>query len=264
MTFLNRQPWREEAFSTEGIETDDEFPSGIGTKCISFRAAREYNRGEILGTPPVGFGGAPSERNSYTLAKLYYRYGTMNSGKSMDILKIANNYEEQGKSVLIFTSVVDTRHGIGKVTSRVGFQREALLLNGRMREIVEEAKPDCVVVDEAQFATPEQIDMMADIVDQLNIPVIAYGLMTDFQGKLFEGSKRLLETADRIEEVKTVCWYCNSKARFNTRFQGERAVFTGEQVDIGGNDKYRPLCRKCYRKEKEKSERLAEAGGREE
>ncbi|MEO3946541.1 thymidine kinase [Gorillibacterium sp. CAU 1737] len=188
------------------------------------------------------------------MAKLYYRYGTMNSGKSMDILKIANNYEEQGKSVLIFTSVVDTRHGIGKVTSRVGFQREALLLDEHMVERVKEAMPDCVVIDEAQFATTHQIDRMAEIVDQLNIPVIAYGLMTDFQGKMFEGSKRLLELADRIEEIKTVCWYCNSKARFNTRFQGEKAVFTGEQLDIGGNDKYRPLCRKCYRKEKEKSE----------
>ena len=189
------------------------------------------------------------------MAKLYYRYGTMNSGKSMDILKIANNYEEQGKKVLIFTSVVDTRYGLGKITSRVGFQREALLMNDQLVEVVASEKPDCVVVDEAQFATPEQIDQMAYIVDKLGIPVIAYGLMTDFQGNLFTGSKRLLELADRIEEIKTVCWHCNSKARFNTRFIDDQAVFAGAQLDIGGNDKYRPLCRKCYMKEKENSER---------
>jgi thymidine kinase len=187
------------------------------------------------------------------LAKLYYRYGTMNSGKSFDILKIANNYEEQGKKVLIFTSVVDTRHGIGKVTSRVGFQREALLMDEHMRKIVEQEQPDCVVVDEAQFASEEQIDQLADIVDNLDIPVIAYGLMTDFQGKMFAGSKRLLELSDRIEEIKTVCWHCNRKARFNTRFKDGLAVFTGEQLDIGGNDKYQPLCRKCYMLEKEKA-----------
>ncbi|MBC8081082.1 MAG: thymidine kinase [Gorillibacterium sp.] len=188
------------------------------------------------------------------MAKLYYRYGTMNSGKSFDILKIANNYEEQGKKVLIFTSVVDTRHGIGKVTSRVGFQREALLMDERMMEVVEQGTPDCVVVDEAQFASTKQIDQLAEIVDCLDIPVIVYGLMTDFQGIMFEGSKRLLEIADRIEEIKTVCWYCNRKARFNTRFKDGQAVFTGEQLDIGGNDKYQPLCRKCYMKEKVKSE----------
>lgn len=189
------------------------------------------------------------------MAKMYYRYGTMNSGKSMDILKIANNYEEQGKSVLIFTSGLDDRHGIGKVTSRVGFQREALLLGDDMLDIIAERKPDCVIVDEAQFASPDQVDKLAEVVDRMNIPVIAYGLMTDFRGSLFAGSKRLLELADRIEEVKTICWHCNSKARFNTRFKDGKAVFTGDQIDVGGNEKYLPLCRKCYMKEKARSGR---------
>jgi thymidine kinase len=188
------------------------------------------------------------------MAKLYYRYGTMNSGKSIDILKIANNYEEQGKKVLIFTSAIDDRHGIGKITSRVGFQREARLLDENVFDIVALELPDCVVVDEAQFASAQQIDRLAAIVDEQSIPVIVYGLMTDFQGNLFAGSKRLLELADRIEEIKTICWYCKSKARFNTRFKDGRAVFTGEQIDIGGNEKYLPLCRKCYMKEKNKQQ----------
>ncbi|WP_052339356.1 thymidine kinase [Gorillibacterium massiliense] len=193
------------------------------------------------------------------MAKLYYRYGTMNSGKSMDILKIANNYEEQGKKVLIFTSSFDTRHGIGKVTSRVGFQREALLLGDDLLDVVSEQKPNCVIVDEAQFLSEDQVDKLAFIVDNMSIPVMAFGLMTDFQGKLFSGSKRLLELADRIEEVKTICWYCDSKARFNTRFSNGRAVFKGEQIELGGNDKYLPLCRKCYMKEQERSEAEAKS-----
>ncbi|ANE48132.1 thymidine kinase [Paenibacillus swuensis] len=188
------------------------------------------------------------------MAKLYYRYGTMNSGKSIDILKIANNYEEQGKKVLIFTSAIDDRHGLGKVTSRVGIQREAYLLDETVFEKVQQEQPDCVVVDEGQFASTQLIDLLAEIVDTLDIPVIVYGLMTDFQGEMFEGSKRLLELADRIEEVKTICWYCKSKARFNTRFKNGKAVFTGEQIDIGGNEKYLPLCRQCYMKEKKSAE----------
>lgn len=184
------------------------------------------------------------------MAKLYYRYGTMNSGKSIDILKIANNYEEQDKKVLIFTSAIDDRHGIGKITSRVGIQREAFLLDDNVYETVQREIPDCVVIDEAQFASVVQINRLAAIVDELDIPVIVYGLMTDFQGELFVGSKRLLELADRIEEIKTICWYCKSKARFNTRFKNGKAIFTGEQIDIGGNEKYLPLCRKCYMKEK--------------
>ncbi|MFD2611798.1 thymidine kinase [Paenibacillus gansuensis] len=184
------------------------------------------------------------------MAKLYYRYGTMNSGKSIDILKIANNYEEQGKKVLIFTSAIDDRHGVGKITSRVGIQRDALLLDETVYDKVLAEKPDCVVIDEGQFASSEIIDQLAAIVDEQDIPVIVYGLMTDFQGDMFEGSKRLLELADRIEEIKTICWYCKSKARFNTRFKDGKAVFTGEQIEIGGNDKYLPLCRKCYMREK--------------
>jgi thymidine kinase len=186
------------------------------------------------------------------VAKLYYRYGTMNSGKSIDILKTAHNYREQGKTVILFTSPADDRYGEGKITSRIGMQEEALLINENVFDLVEYLMPNCVIVDEVQFCKEEDIDQLAMIVDVLDIPVICYGLMTDFQSKLFEGSKRLLELADRIEEIKTICWYCNSKARFNTRFKDGKAIFVGSQVEIGGNDKYLPLCRKCYIKEQAK------------
>lgn len=184
------------------------------------------------------------------MAKLYYRHGTMNSGKSIEILRTAHNYNEQGKKVMLFTSPIDDRSGVGKVSSRVGWSESAQLLCDNLFDIVEKEKPDCVIIDEVQFAKAEHVDQFAMIVDLLNIPVIGYGLMTDFQGNMFEGSKRMLELCDKIEEVKTVCWYCNKKAKFNTRFEDGKAVFSGEQVDIGGNEKYLSLCRKCYMKEK--------------
>jgi thymidine kinase len=182
------------------------------------------------------------------MAKLMYKFGTMNSGKSIEILRTAHNYEEQGKSVMLFTSSKDDRSGIGNVSSRIGIKREAILVDFNMVEIVKNKMPDCVLVDEVQFLEPYQIELLTTIVDTLNIPVIAYGLMTDFQGNMFDGSKRLLELCDKIEEIKTVCWYCENKAKFNTRFKNGEAVFEGERIRIGGNESYLPLCRKCYNK----------------
>lgn len=182
------------------------------------------------------------------MAQLYYRYGAMNSGKSMDALKVAYNYEEQGKRVVFFVPVIDDRFGVGKVTSRTGISREAIKVTD-YTNLVEETKaqmPDCVLVDEAQFLKEDQVKQLTRIVDELNIPVICYGLKNDYRNDLFEGSRALLIYADKMEEIKTVCWYCNKKATMNLKFKNRQPVYEGEQIEIGGNDTYKSVCRKHY------------------
>ncbi|NOV00348.1 thymidine kinase [Paenibacillus planticolens] len=182
------------------------------------------------------------------MAKLYFRYGTMNSGKSIEVLRVAHNYEEQGKKVLLLTSVVDDRFGVGKVVSRIGMQKNAIVVDDKL-DMVELAKnelPNCILVDEAQFLNKQQVAQLIEIVDDLNIPVIAYGLRADFMGQLFEGSTALIAAADTIEEIKTVCWYCDKKAIMNMRCKDGEPIFHGEQIQIGGNESYVPVCRKCY------------------
>lgn len=179
----------------------------------------------------------------------------MNSGKSFDLLKVAYNYEEQGKRVIVMTSGVDDRAGVGKVSSRVGEERSAIPIqeDTDIFTMVESAGRDlyCVLVDEAQFLQKNHIEDLARIVDQLGIPVMAYGLKTDFQNNLFEGSENLLIQADKLEEIKTICWYCDRKAIQNLRLteDGEPAK-DGEQIMIGGNDRYLPVCRKHYHEPK--------------
>lgn len=182
------------------------------------------------------------------MAQLYFRYGTMNSGKSIDVLKVVHNYEEQGKKVLLFTPSVNIRDGIGKVASRIGMQKDGIVVDERidMAQLAAAERPNCIVVDEAQFLTKAQALQLAEIVDSLNIPVIAYGLRADFRGELFEGSYYLLALADKIEEIKTVCWYCDKKATMNMRCKDGVPIFEGEQIQLGGNDSYIPVCRKCY------------------
>lgn len=184
------------------------------------------------------------------MATLYFRYGTMNSSKSAQLLMVHHNYHEQGKRAVIFKSSLDTRSGPYVGSRAINTQVEAIQIGilelGTMFNYVREHKPDCVLVDEVQFMSEVQIDELAKIVDLLNTPVICYGLMTDFQGNLFSGSKRLIELGARLEEVKTVCWYCSHRATFNMRFQNGKPVFDGEQILIGGNDEYKPVCRKCY------------------
>lgn len=182
------------------------------------------------------------------MAKLYFRYGTMNSGKSIEVLRVAHNYEEQGKKVLLLTSVVDDRFGVGKVVSRIGMQKNATVVDDQldMLELAQKELPNCILVDEAQFLNKEQVAQLIAIVDDLNIPVIAYGLRADFMGQLFEGSNALLAAADTIEEIKTVCWYCDKKAIMNMRCKDGEPIFHGEQIQIGGNESYVPVCRKCY------------------
>ncbi|WP_078393033.1 thymidine kinase [Shouchella patagoniensis] len=185
------------------------------------------------------------------MAQLFFKYGAMNSGKSIEILKVAHNYEEQSKPVLIFTSGIDTRDEVGYVSSRIGLRRKALSVfeDTNIYEVVSSCaeKPYCILIDEVQFITKEQVLQLAAIVDQLRIPVMAFGLKNDFQNELFEGSKYMLIYADKIEEMKTICWFCHKKAVMNLRVDGDkRPIYTGDQIQIGGNDSYYPVCRKCH------------------
>ena len=185
------------------------------------------------------------------MAQFYFKYGAMNSGKSIEILKVAHNYEEQNKAVQIFTSAVDVRSGLGKVASRIGFERDAIAITDDMDlfETIQsiETKLYCILIDEAQFLTKEHILQLARVVDELDIPVMAFGLKNDFVNNLFEGSKYLLLYADKIEEIKTICWFCHKKAIMNLRFSDGKPVYEGEQIQIGGNESYLPVCRKCYK-----------------
>lgn len=190
------------------------------------------------------------------MAQLFFRYGAMNSGKSIDILKVKHNYEENGRNVILMTSVIDDRDGVGYVSSRIGLKQKAVLISGDsdIEEIihVEMGKSpqsiNCVLVDEAQFLMKEQVEQLSNIADYNGIPVICYGLKNDFQNNLFEGSKALMEYADKIEEIKTLCKYCDSKATMNLRIHDEMPVYHGEQIKIGGNESYVPVCRKHYKK----------------
>jgi thymidine kinase len=181
------------------------------------------------------------------MAKLYFRYGAMGAGKTMDILKVAYNYEERGQKVIILKPRQDTRDGKMTIKSRVdGLQREGGILEDFMEKSEEEILTfDCILVDEAQFCSKEQVFFFAHVVDDLNVPVICYGLRTDFQLNLFEGSKWLFALADTIEETKTICW-CGKKATTNARFNEHGIVKTGEQIMLGGNDSYISLCRKHF------------------
>lgn len=185
------------------------------------------------------------------MAKLYYRYGTMGSGKTIDLLKVAYNYEERGQECLLVALSTDTRYGVGKITTRIGLQRDAFTCfkDTNIYEYVDnlDKKPDCILVDECNFLTKKQVTELSDIVDLLDIPVICYGLRSDFKCELFEGSEALMAIADKIEEIKTIC-ECGSKATVNMRYKDGKVVTNGDKIVIGGNDMYKAVCRKCYKK----------------
>lgn len=185
------------------------------------------------------------------MAQLFFKYGAMNSGKTIEILKVAHNYEEQGKQVMLFTSALDTRDGVGYISSRIGLRREAIAINSETNiyQVVSKQviKPNCILVDEAQFLSKDHVYQLADIVDDLNVPVMAFGLKNDFRNELFEGSKYLLLLADKIEEVKTICWFCERKATMVLRYLDGQPVYDGEQILIGGHDSYYPVCRKHHK-----------------
>lgn len=187
------------------------------------------------------------------MAQLYFYYSAMNAGKSTSLLQSAYNYRERGMNVVIFTAAIDDRYGVGKVSSRIGLQADAELYQ-REDNIYQSIfnhhrhQPlDCIFIDEAQFLTKEQVRQLVEVVDELDIPVLAYGLRTDFLGETFEGSHYLLAWADKLAELKTVC-HCGRKASFVVRLDDEgKAVTAGDQVQIGGNDRYESMCRKHFK-----------------
>ncbi|MBT5267500.1 MAG: thymidine kinase [Rhodospirillaceae bacterium] len=183
------------------------------------------------------------------MAKLYFYYSTMNAGKSTVLLQSSYNYRERGMHTLLFTAALDDRYGTGTIASRIGLEEAAELfaagddLFARIEAAHTKTKIDCVLLDEAQFLEPAQVDQLTDVADRLGIPVIAYGLRTDFQGKLFPGSARLLAIADEMREIKTIC-HCGRKATMVVRLdEAGNAIIDGDQVVIGGNDQYVSLCR---------------------
>lgn len=184
------------------------------------------------------------------MAQLFFKYGAMNSGKTIEILKVAHNYEEQNKPVVLMTSGLDTRDGVGMIASRIGLKRPAtpIFTETDVYQYIKELdyKPYCVLVDESQFLQKHHVLEFAQVVDELGIPVMAFGLKNDFRNELFEGSKYLLLYADKLEELKTICWFCHKKATMNLHFIDGKPVYEGDQVQIGGNEAYYPVCRNHY------------------
>ena len=178
------------------------------------------------------------------MAKLYFRYGTMDSAKSMNLLAVAHNYRKQGKRVLLVKPRLDTRFGASKISSRCGLEAEADMLveEDAALDPRDFAGLDCVLVDEAQFLAPSLIDDLRRITVDPGVPVICYGLRTDFRTKLFPGAQRLMELADRIEEVKVTCQYCAKKAICNLRFVNGTPTVVGPQIQLGADEHYAPVC----------------------
>ena len=187
------------------------------------------------------------------MAKLYFYYSSMNAGKSTSLLQSSYNYRERGMNTVVMAPHVDDRYGIGRVTSRIGLESEAITFktDDRLFELIEKLDVKeplhCVLIDEAQFLTKEQVFELGEVTDKLNIPVLAYGLRTDFQGEPFEGSKYLLAWSDNLRELKAIC-HCGSKATMVIRMdESGKAVREGSQVEIGGNDRYVSMCRKHFK-----------------
>ena len=178
------------------------------------------------------------------MAKLYFRYGTMDSAKSMNLLAVAHNYRKQGKRVLLVKPRLDTRFGANKISSRCGLEATADLMvdEDTTLDPHDFEGLDCVLVDEAQFLPPAVIEDLRRITVDPGVPVICYGLRTDFRTKLFPGAQRLMELADRIEEVKVTCQYCQKKAICNLRFVNGTPTVRGPQIQLGADESYAPVC----------------------
>lgn len=178
------------------------------------------------------------------MAKLYFRYGTVGSAKTLNLLAVAHNYERQGRKVLVAKPALDTRDGVRTIASRAGLHREADLLIGPSTRL--DARRfsglDAVLVDEAQFLGEAQVDALRRVTVEAGVPVLCYGLRSDFRGRLFEGSRRLFELADTIEEVKTICADCTRKAIMNMRLVDGRPSMEGPSVQLGGDESYKPQC----------------------
>ena len=182
------------------------------------------------------------------MAKLYFRYGVMGSSKTANALMVRYNYEERGQEALLVKPELDQRDGARFVASRAGLSHPCIYFSD-LRSMGPAALKSyaCIIVDEAQFLTREEVRYLTDLVDEQNIPVICYGLRADFKGELFPGSQELLSCADIIEEIKTICW-CGKKATYNARFDENGTVLKeGKQVVLGANDRYIGLCRKHWK-----------------
>jgi thymidine kinase len=185
------------------------------------------------------------------VAKLYFYYSAMNAGKSTRLLQSSFNYRERGMDTLLYTFKFDDRFGEAKVASRIGLASEANTFDADLdlfSDVLSKrtTKTACILVDEAQFLTKNQVHGLCRVVDELDIPVLTYGLRSDFLGESFEGSKYLLMLADELVEVKAVC-HCGKKAIMNAKYDSNKKIMrSGEQIDIGGNEKYTPLCRKHF------------------
>jgi len=186
------------------------------------------------------------------MAKLYFNYSSMNAGKSTMLLQANHNYQERGMSTVIYTSSVDDRYGKKEIVSRIGLKAESNIFSSYTNiyeEVIsfnKDKRVDCVLIDEAQFLSKDQVAQLGQIVDDLDIPVLTFGIRTDFKGNLFEGSEYLLAWADNLKEIKTVC-HCGRKATMVLRLDENGNVLeTGDQIEIGGNEKYVSICRKHF------------------
>ena len=182
------------------------------------------------------------------MAKLYFRYGAVGSAKTLNLLAVAHAYSQQGKKVLVVKPELDTRFGPQTVKSRAGLERDADLVvrDDTRLDHAQLLDARCILVDEANFLSRALVEQLRTVADDLDIPVICYGLRTDFRGELFDGARRLMEVADDISEVKTTCFFCNRKAVFNLKLADGRPTREGPVIDLGADEKYLPACPKCY------------------
>ena len=187
------------------------------------------------------------------MAKLYFYYSSMNAGKSTNLLQSSYNYKERGMHTLVLAPQLDNRYGEGKVASRIGIASDATTftpdtdLFELVSNVIDEGQIHCVLIDEAQFLTRDQVFQLGEVTDNLKVPVLAYGLRTDFRGEPFEGSKYLLAWADTLNEIKAIC-HCGAKATMVLRMdENGQAVTDGAQVEIGGNDRYVSMCRRHFK-----------------
>ncbi len=192
------------------------------------------------------------------MAKLFFKYGTVFSAKSLNLLATAHNYETQGKKVCLMMPSIDTRAD-GKIKTRAGHEKEAILIKEEddifqiySKYVKEHGRIDCVLVDEVQMLQVHHIDELREIVEVFNTPVICYGLRVSYTLELFDASARLLALADKLEEIKTICWFCNSKATHNIRMVDGEPVYEGNMIEIGGLEKFLPVCYSCYKNPKRK------------
>ena len=188
------------------------------------------------------------------MAKLYFHYSSMNAGKSTALLQANHNYIERGMHPILYTAALDDRDGQGKIRSRIGIEEKAeTFANGDdLYQLVKDMngvrRVDCLLIDEAQFLNKDQVAQLGRLVDEEGIPVLTYGIRTDFLGEAFEGSRYLMAWADEIKEIKTIC-HCGKKATMNARVDASgKMEKQGEQIEIGGNERYVSLCRSCFAK----------------